>query len=254
MREDTNMMKTLGAEVEICPMVPSTDPNYFQTYAIKRAEELGGFYTNQFDNLSNFESHYTTTAPEIWEQTNQKIDIFASASGTGGTLAGVSQFLKKKSEKIMCYYIDCVGSGVIAEKKNSSDKFMSFRNRTPEEKTPHSTVLEGVGSAKVYGNLSNSIVDGTVTITDEAAIGMSHYLLKKDGLFIGPSGGLNVAGAYLLAKKFGPGLTIVTLLCDSGRGYITKTFDEQFLKDNKIDVGNIDSLKFLENSEKLNGI
>jgi len=215
--DKVELLKTLGATVEVVPSVPIDNPNHFSKVAQRRAEEIGAFFTNQFDNPHNEQAHYETTGPEIWSQTGGEIDVFVTAMGTGGTCSGVSRYLKEKTDKVKCYVIDPPGVGI---KYSVEDSGIAVAAKTPEEKVGSaSSILEGIGSGRVYHALNNIKIDGVFAGDDQIAIEMVHYLLKHEGLFVGGSSGLNVTGALWAAKQLGPGHTIVTILCDTGHNY-----------------------------------
>eukprot|EP01122_Echinamoeba_exundans_P013638 TRINITY_DN5991_c0_g1_i1.p1 TRINITY_DN5991_c0_g1~~TRINITY_DN5991_c0_g1_i1.p1 ORF type:complete len:369 (+),score=55.43 TRINITY_DN5991_c0_g1_i1:15-1121(+) len=253
-QEKVDALRARGAQVIVCPAVPLGDPQHFQNVAKEKAASMENtVWTNQFDNLDNMDAHYRTTGPEIWEQTHGQIDGFICSCGTGGTIAGTSKFLKeKKTEReVKCLLASPIGSGVVAEKLPDG----SWKNRlkTAEEKKG-SSVLEGIASSRVYGNLDQASLDGELILSDECAVEMCRFLLKKEGLFVGGSAGLNAAAAYLLAKRLGPGHTIVTILCDTGDRYMTKIFSEDFLREKQLQVGKGEDLSFLDAELARNGI
>eukprot|EP00013_Stygamoeba_regulata_P004576 CAMPEP_0177639200 /NCGR_PEP_ID=MMETSP0447-20121125/5895_1 /TAXON_ID=0 /ORGANISM="Stygamoeba regulata, Strain BSH-02190019" /LENGTH=333 /DNA_ID=CAMNT_0019141213 /DNA_START=45 /DNA_END=1043 /DNA_ORIENTATION=+ len=232
--EKIQYLRALGADVVLCPTtVPGTDPNHFINSAIRIAEEKGGVFTNQFDNLANMRAHYHTTGPEIWEATGGDLHALVTAAGTGGTVAGCSTFLKEKNSKVQVFLINPPGAGVVAEPyseeeagKHPSRCFLRVKTEAEKEadKSLPSSILEGIGSGRLYGNLSRAQVDHMFQGTNEAAVSMCNYVLKHEGFFIGGSAGLNVVGAVLAARRLGPGHTIVTFLCDSGNNYVSKLF------------------------------
>jgi cysteine synthase A len=254
--EKIQLLQVLGAEVIRCPSVPMTDPDHFQNLGRRKAEELGGFFVNQFDNLNNWQAHYETTGPEIWRQTQHKVSGIVLAAGTGGTIAGTSRFLKEQNPNIQCFLMDLPGSGVTVDEEAAEDGGIKLREKTKEEKEASGTsVIEGVGASRLYENLRYAKLDGIFhSKEDTTAIEMAHYLLKKDGLFIGASSALNCVGAYLLARRLGPGHTIVTFLCDEGHRYITKIYNAEWLKQKNISIGPADDLSFLEAITTQNGL
>jgi cysteine synthase A len=182
------------------------------------AKELGAFWANQWDNTANREGHIASTGPEIWAQTGGKVDGFTCAIGTGGTLAGVALFLKSKNAKIRVAVADPAGAAMYGWFKHG------------ELKSEGSSITEGIGQGRVTKNIEGAPVDDAYRISDEEALGVLFDLLKNEGLCLGGSSGINVAGAIRLAKDLGPGHTIVTILADSGTRYQSKLFNPAFLK------------------------
>lgn len=192
------------------------------------AECKGGFFADQFENLANFRSHYEGTGPEIWEQTSGKLDAFIAAAGTGGTVAGVSQFLKDKNSNIKCFLIDPPGSGLY----NKVTRGVMYTREEAEGrrlKNPFDTITEGIGINRLTENFKLAKLDGAFRGTDMEAVEMSRYLLKNDGLFIGSSSAMNCVGAVRVAKALGPGHTVVTILCDSGMRHLSKFHNAEYL-------------------------
>jgi len=176
------------------------------------------FWANQFDNIANQSSHYNSTGPEIWEQTNGKVDGFTCAVGTGGTLSGTGLYLKEKNKDIKIALSDPFGSGLYNYYQNG------------EMKAEGNSITEGIGQGRITKNLENCPLDLSFQIDDNEALSIIFDLLKEEGLFLGGSSGINVAGAIKLAKELGPGKTIVTILCDSGQRYQSKIWNPVFLK------------------------
>jgi cysteine synthase A len=174
-------------------------------------------WANQFDNLANRIAHYETTGPEIWEQTDGKVDAWVAATGTGGTFAGVSLFLKEKNPNIKTVLADPMGSGLYSYVK------------TGEIQTEGSSITEGIGNSRVTANMQDVPIDDAIQIDDVEAVRVVYQLLEKDGLFMGGSVGINVGAAVALAKQMGPGHRIVTVLCDSGTRYQSKLFNREWL-------------------------
>ncbi|UNU24909.1 cysteine synthase A [Microcoleus vaginatus] len=217
-QEKIDALKTLGAEVRTVPAVPYKDPNNYVKLSGRLASEMeNAVWANQFDNLANRRAHYETTGPEIWEQTNGKIDAWVTATGTGGTFAGVGMFLKEKNSAVRIVLADPMGSGLYSYFK------------TGEIKTEGSSITEGIGTTRVTANMENAPVDDAIQIDDTEAVRVIYQLLRKEGLFMGGSVGINVAAAVALAKQMGPGHTIVTVLCDGGARYQSRLFDRQWL-------------------------
>ncbi|XAR56784.1 Cystathionine beta-synthase [Bertholletia excelsa] len=188
----------------------------------------GGFFADQFENLANFRAHYEGTGPEIWEQTGGNLDAFIAAAGTGGTVAGISRFLKEKNPNIKCFLIDPPGSGLF----NKVRRGVMYTREEAEGrrlKNPFDTVTEGIGINRITQNFLMAELDGAFRGTDVEAVEMSRFLLKNDGLFLGSSSAMNCIGAVRMAQKIGPGHTIVTILCDSGMRHLSKFFNDQYL-------------------------
>lgn len=219
-KEKMDTIRGMGAEVVVVPFFPWPDPNNYQKIAKRLAEEEGGFFINQFDNLSNFNAHYKTTGPEIWEQTDGQVTSFVCALGSGGTYAGVTRYLKEKNPKIKFGFVDPRGSGM--------HSYFTTGTAAP---SPGDTISEGIGQGRVTANVEPSIKpDFSSLLDDSLIVGMAQTIVKMEGLFLGGSAAANVCGAYLAAKVFGPNQKIVTILCDSGQKYVSKIYNPEFLK------------------------
>jgi cysteine synthase len=217
-QEKIDLLRTLGAEVRTVPAVPYKDPNNYVRLSGRIASEMdNAIWANQFDNLANRQAHYETTGPEIWQQTDGKIDAWVAATGTGGTYAGVALYLKEKNPSIQCVLADPMGSGLYSYAK------------TGEITIEGSSITEGIGNSRVTANMENVPIDDAVQIEDPEAIRVVYQLLRQDGLFMGGSVGINVGAAIALAKKIGPGHTIVTVLCDGGARYQSRLFNPEWL-------------------------
>jgi cysteine synthase A len=217
-QEKMDALRTLGAEVRPVPAVPYKDPNNYVKLSGRIAEEMeNAIWANQFDNLANRQAHYLTTGPEIWEQTNGKIDAWVTATGTGGTFAGVSMYLKEKNPNIKSVVADPLGSGLYSYIK------------TGEISPNGNSITEGIGSTRITANMEGVPVDDAIQVDDQEAIRVIYQLLRKDGLFMGGSVGINVGAAVALAKEMGPGHTIVTILCDGGSRYQSRLFNREWL-------------------------
>ncbi len=217
-QEKIDALKTLGAEVRTVPAVPYKDPNNYVRLSGRIASEMeNAIWANQFDNLANRRSHYETTGKEIWEQTDGKVDVWVTATGTGGTLAGVSMYLKEKNPAIKTVLADPMGSGLYSYVK------------TGELNANGSSITEGIGNSRVTTNLINTPIDDAIQIHDAEAVRVVYRLLQEEGLFVGGSTGINVAAAMQLAKQLGSGHTIVTILCDSGTRYQSRLFNKEWL-------------------------
>jgi cysteine synthase A len=223
--EKKSMLRLCGAELKQVPAVPFKDPNNYVKVAERLAKELAGtekngvLYANQWDNTANRRAHYEGTGPEIWEQLNGKIDGFICAIGTGGTLAGCAMFFKERNKNIKIGCADPMGASM----------YSYFT--TGELKGAGSSITEGIGQGRITGNLEGLKVDEAFQISDSEALPYIFDLLKHEGLCLGGSSGINVAGAVRLAKRMGPGHTIVTVLCDYGTRYLGKLFNPAFLKE-----------------------
>lgn len=217
-QEKMDALRTLGAEVRPVPAVPYKDPNNYVRLSGRIASEMdNAIWANQFDNLANRLAHYETTGKEIWEQTDGKIDAFTCATGTGGTYAGVSMFLKDQNPNVKTILADPMGSGLYSYAK------------TGEIKLEGSSITEGIGNSRVTANMEGVPIDDAMQIDDKEAIRVIYQLLRKDGLFMGGSVGINVGAAVAIAKKLGPGHTIVTILCDGGSRYQSRLYDQGWL-------------------------
>ena len=217
-QEKMDALRTLGAEVRPVPAVPYKDPNNYVKLSGRLAEEMeNAIWANQFDNLANRQAHYETTGREIWEQTEGKVDAWVTATGTGGTLAGVSLFLKEKKPNIKTVVADPMGSGLYSYVK------------TGEIHTEGSSITEGIGNSRITANMEGVPIDDAIQVDDREAVRVIYQLLRKDGLFLGGSSGINVGAAVALAKQMGPGHTIVTILCDGGSRYQSRLFNQEWL-------------------------
>ncbi|MDP7215331.1 MAG: cysteine synthase A, partial [Rhodospirillales bacterium] len=229
-QEKKDMLRLCGAELKEVPAVPYRNPNNYVHVAERLAKEMakteqkGVLYANQWDNTANRRAHYEGTGPEIWRQTGGKVDGFICAIGTGGTLAGVSMFMKEKSPGIAIGIADPLGAS------------MYSYYATGELKAEGSSITEGIGQGRITKNLEGAVVDEPFQITDEEALPFIFDLLKREGLCLGGSSAINIAGAVKLAKKMGTGHTIVTVLADYGSRYQSKLFNPEFLKEKGLPV------------------
>ncbi|NER36443.1 MAG: cysteine synthase A [Oscillatoria sp. SIO1A7] len=217
-QEKINALKMLGAEVMTVPAVPYKNPNNYVKVSGRLAEEMdNAIWANQFDNLANRQAHFETTGPEILAQTDGKLDAWVSATGTGGTYAGAALFFKEKNPQIKCVVADPMGSGLYSYVK------------TGEIKPEGSSITEGIGNSRITANMQGAPIDDAIQIDDREALRVIYQLLRKDGLFMGGSVGINVGAAVALAKKLGPGHTIATVLCDGGSRYQSRLFNPEWL-------------------------
>jgi cysteine synthase A len=214
----------MGAELIEVPAVPYSNPNNYVKVSGRLADELaksepnGAVWANQFDNLANRQAHIETTGPEIWRQTGGRLDGFTCAIGSGGTLAGVAIALKARNPDLMIAVADPMGAAVYSWVKHGTLDFEG------------SSITEGIGQNRVTANMADAPIDDAFRITDAQMLPIVFDLLLHEGLCMGGSTGINVAGAIAMARKMGPGHTIVTVLCDYGSRYQSKLFNPQFLR------------------------
>ena len=217
--EKYQLLEALGAEVRKVPVVPYSNPAQYQHQAGRLAAGLpNAIWSNQFDNTANRRAHVESTGPEIWEQTGGRIDAFVAASGTGGTLAGTSEFLKSKHAGIRTVLADPPGSGLFEFVRNGQVK-----------STGSGSITEGIGIGRVTDNFRDAPVDDAVHIEDPETVTMVYRLLREEGLFLGSTSGINVAAAVRVARELGPGHTIVTILCDGGAKYVSRLYNREWL-------------------------
>ena len=227
-QEKKDMLRLCGADLRLVPAVRLTDPMHYTHYSGRLAKEIdekepnGAIWANQFDNLANRQGHYETTGPEIWQQTDGKVDGFVCAVGTGGTLSGTGMALKERNKAVKVYLSDCMGSGIYS--------WYARREFKPEG----NSITEGIGNNRETDNLKGFAPDGQFQITDEEMLPVLFRLAQEEGLLIGGSSGINVCGAIHLAKELGPGHTIVTILADSGTRYQSKLFNPEFLREKNL--------------------
>ncbi|MBM3490256.1 MAG: cysteine synthase A [Alphaproteobacteria bacterium] len=225
-QEKKDMLRLCGADLREVPAVPYRDPNNYIKQSGRLAEQLaqshpqGAVWANQFDNVANRLGHYRTTGPEIWRQTEGRIDGFVCAIGTGGTLSGVAQFLRERKPAIKIGLADPMGAAMYHYFKNG------------ELKAEGTSITEGIGQGRVTKNVEGLMVDFPYQIPDAELLPIAYELLEHEGLCVGGSSGINVAGAIRLARDVGPGKVIVTVLCDWGHRYMSKMFNIDFLKAN----------------------
>jgi cysteine synthase A len=223
--EKITLLRTLGAEVITVPQKPYSDPGNYNRVAQRLAAERGWFWANQFDNVANRQAHYRSTGPEIWEQTGGTVSAFVSAVGTGGTLAGTALYLQEKNPRVVVVCADPFGAAM-----------WSWFTHGHTNLNDGDSEAEGIGQMRVTKNVEGIKVDVAYRIPDQDALTIVSQLLHEEGLFLGLSSGINLAGAVRLAKERGPGQTIVTLLCDSGHKYQSKLFNPQWLAEHQLDA------------------
>jgi cysteine synthase len=217
--EKYQLLEMLGAEVYKVPTVPYSNPNQYQKVAQRLAASLrNAIWSNQFDNTANRRAHAETTGPEIWAQTAGRIDAFVSAAGTGGTVAGVSEYLKSQRGAVRCVLADPPGSSLYEFVRNGVLKA-----------TGSGSITEGIGIGRVTANLANAPLDDAVHVEDTDTVRHVYRLLREEGLFLGSTSGINVAAAVRVARELGPGHTVVTVLCDGGAKYQSRLFNREWL-------------------------
>ncbi|MBN8957176.1 MAG: cysteine synthase A [Rhizobiales bacterium] len=230
-QEKKDMLRLCGAELVEVPALPYSNPNNYQHVGRRLAEQLrkdepkGVIFADQWNNLDNRKAHYVSTGPEIWEQTNGKVDGFICSIGTGGTIAGTSQFLCEKKRDIVIGVADPRGAAMY-------DLF----TRGEAKASQGGSITEGIGLGRVTPIIEDMKVDKAYLIPDDEAIPCVFDLLEHEGLCVGGSSGVNIAGAVRLAKELGPGHTIVTVLCDFGTRYQSKLFNPEFLRSKNLPV------------------
>ncbi|WP_408851761.1 cysteine synthase A [Acidiphilium sp. AL] len=223
-REKIDFLRMIGADLRLVPAKPYRDPGNYVHVSRRIAEETGGFWANQFDNVANREGHRLTTGAEIWSQTGGHVDAFTCSCGTGGTLAGVAMALKSHKPDVRIVLADPEGSGLYGWIKSG-------------DLTPNgSSITEGIGQSRVTANLDGAPIDDAVRIADAEAVEQVFDLMTHEGLSVGGSTGINVAAALRVARDLGPGHTVVTILCDGASRYQSKLFNPEFLKGKSLPV------------------
>jgi cysteine synthase A len=213
------LIEALGAEVRRVKAVPYSDPNHYQKTAGRLAQELpNAIWSNQFDNTANRQAHVETTGPEIWQQTDGRIDAFVAASGTGGTVAGVSEYLKSRNSGVRTVLADPPGSSLY-----------EFIRHGVVKATGSGSITEGIGIGRITANMLDAPIDDAVHVEDVDTVRYVYRLLREEGLFVGSTSGVNVAAAVQVARDLGPGHTVVTVLCDTGSKYLSRLFNRDWL-------------------------
>ncbi len=229
-QEKKDMLRLCGADLREVAAVPYKNPDNYVHVSRRLAQELndsdekGAIWANQFDNTANRQAHIETTGPEIWRQTDGKVDGFICSVGTGGTLAGVEQALRLLNKNIKIGLADPMGSAIYDYYANG------------ELKSAGTSITEGIGQGRITGNMEDLKVDMPYQISDQELLPVAFDLLSREGLCLGGSSGINVAGAMRMARDLGPGHTIVTMLCDSGARYMSKMFNPVFLRERNLPV------------------
>ena len=230
-QEKKDMLRLCGAELVEVPVLPFANPNNYQHVGrrladrLRKSEPNGVLFADQWNNLDNAMAHYESTGPEIWEQTGGKVDAFICSVGSGGTLAGISRSLKKKNPDIVTACADPHGAAMYEYFKHGEAKV-----------TSGGSITEGIGLSRVTNIIKTAKVDDAFLIPDEDAVTVLYDLLEHEGLCLGGSSGINIAGAIRLAMQLGPGKTIVTILCDSGNRYQSKLFNPEFMRGKNLPV------------------
>jgi cysteine synthase A len=230
-QEKKDTLRLCGAELVEVPALPYSNPNNYQHVGkrladrLRKSEPNGVLFADQWNNLDNAKAHYESTGPEIWEQTGGKVEGFICSVGTGGTLAGVSRYLKEKNKDLVIACADPPGAAMYELFKHGQAKA-----------TPGGSITEGIGLGRVTAIIETAKVDDAFLIPDEESVRVIYDLVEHEGLCLGGSTGVNVAGAIRLAKQLGPGKTIVTLLCDSGNRYLSKLFNPEFMRSKNLPV------------------
>jgi cysteine synthase len=218
--EKYRLLELLGAEVHQVPVVPYSNPNQYQKVAQRLAAALpNAIWSNQFDNTANREAHLHTTGPEIYAQTGGRIDAFVAACGTGGTFAGVAEYLKSQRREIRCVLADPPGSSLYAYVRTGA-----------LHATGSGSITEGIGIGRITANLAGAPIDDALHIEDADSVHYVYRLLRDEGLLLGSTSGINVAAAVRIARELGPGHTVVTVLCDGGAKYQSRLFNRQWLE------------------------
>jgi len=226
-REKVEILETLGADVRVVPTVAYSDEMNYQKQADRYAQSRDdAVWVNQFDNTANRLAHYESTGPEIWQQTDGTVDAFVCSVGTGGTIAGVSQYLKQQKPDTQIVLLDCIGSALY--------NYITTGVATLSDGT---SITEGIGNSRITDNLAGAAIDRALQISDQDMVTMVHRLLREEGWLFGSSTGINVCGAVEVARKLGPGHRIVTMLCDGGGKYRSRLFNREWLAAKGLQTG-----------------
>ena len=229
-QEKKDVLRVFGADLRLVPAKPYKDPGNYVRYSERLAAELaethdaGVIWANQFDNTANMRGHYRSTGPEIWRQTEGRIDGFTCAVGSGGTIAGVGRYLKEQNPDVKIALADPDGSALYAHYMHG------------ELKAEGNSISEGIGQGRITANLAEAPVDTAYRLSDVEALPIIYDLMRDEGLYLGGSTAINVAGAVAMAREMGPGHTIVTILCDSGQRYQSKVWNPEFLRSKSLPV------------------
>jgi len=219
-REKIEILQTLGADVRVVPTVPYANDMNYQKQADRYAQTReDAVWVNQFDNTANRLAHFESTGPEIWRQTDHKLDAFACSVGTGGTISGVSQYLRRQAREVQIVLLDCIGSALY-----------NFITTGEAVLSDGSSITEGIGNARITDNLAGTEIDWALQVSDQDMVTMVYRLLREEGWFFGSSTGINVCGAIEVARRLGPGHNIVTMLCDGGSKYRSSLYNHEWLE------------------------
>ncbi|KAG7390356.1 Conserved oligomeric Golgi complex subunit 2 [Phytophthora pseudosyringae] len=247
-KEKSQLLEQFGAEVVLVKPASIVNAKHYVNEAKRLARSTeGGYFTNQFENTANFDSHYASTGPEIWRQTNGTVDAFIMAAGTGGTIAGASAYLKEQNPDVQVFLADPPGSSLY-NKVRSNVCYAPQQAETKVRRHRYDTIAEGVGIDRLTENFVLAKIDDAFKVTDQEIVEMSRFLLREEGLFVGSSSGLNCVAAVRAARKLGPGHTIVTVLCDSGQRHLTKFWNEQHIREDWLLEPKAAHLEFLDGS------
>jgi len=236
--EKQDLLRHLGAKVEVVKCAAISNPKHYVNVARQIAKDLSdrgkhAFFTNQFENGANFVAHYTTTGPEIWEQTGGKIDSFVMSSGTGGTISGVGVYLKSQDKNVKVILVDPPGSSLFNKVKYGV-AYTSEQKEQGIRRHRYDTIAEGIGLDRVTHNFSlglqHGAVDDAILISDQEAVEMAHWLIREEGFFVGSSSAMNIMGAVKSAMEMEKGSQIVTIICDSGQRHITRFWNKNFIE------------------------
>jgi cysteine synthase len=222
--EKMDLLRNMGAEVRPIPPAPYKDPGNYNHVAKRVAEETeNAFWANQFDNIANADFHFKTTGPEIWSQTEGKVSAFVTSAGTGGTLAGITSYLKSQNKNVQTACVDPYGAAMWSWFKHGHLDF-----------DDGDSIAEGIGQTRVTENVARAQIDTAYRVHDRHMMAIIKHLLHEEGLFLGASSGINVGGAVKIALAGGPGQTIVTILCDTAQKYMSRLFNQDWLAENDL--------------------
>ena len=233
--EKRQLLECLGAQVHIVPNCAISNKDHYVNAARTLAAEMSGIFMNQFENLANTQAHVLTTGPEVWEQTGGHLDAFVMSAGTGGTISGVSQFLKKQAKQthkgdagVEIVLGDPQGSSLF-NKVQHGVCYTTQQSERTIKKHRYDSIVEGVGLDRVTRNFSSAIIDSAECVSDQEMLDMAHWLLHHEGLFVGSSSALNVCAALRVAKRKAPGSTIVTIICDTGQRHVSRFWNKDYV-------------------------
>lgn len=222
--EKVQILRTLGAEVNVVPTVPYADEMNYQKQAGRHAESIdGGVWANQFDNTANRLAHFESTGPEIWRDTHGQVDAFVTSTGTGGTLAGTGAYLKSQNPDVQIVCADPFGSAIY-----------NYVTTGEAKMTPGPSITEGIGNSRVTDNLNGAVIDHAIQVHDSDMVKLVYRLLREEGWFFGSSTGINLCAAAEQAKRMGPGHVIVSILCDTGAKYQSSLYNADFLAERNL--------------------